>query len=324
MCGTMRIGIPLLISMAFLAFSVNGVAGFAATLSDGPFHLEYDAQDADVAKHSIEILQTALRGFEARLTPGQEPIMVIIAATHQEFQEYTTQFGETRVTGLAYPEKGLIVIKPPRLLESDADFQGVLRHELVHVLLERNVDVSNMPRWLNEGIAMALSKERRWSSALHVGQMYAGGRLLTYPELTRVLSAGGREMEFGDAYAQSLSMTRFLTNALGKNGFWEFVYSLNRMPFSEALETQTSLTEDSLMGLWRKSLRKIAVSTTIASGMTVFQLMAVLCIVGYVRQRRRVRRILEQWALDESETAEDLGEEYSDAPYVWEYDDDSW
>jgi len=52
-----------------------------------------------------------------------------------------------------------VAVRAPYLVEGPASFAGTLRHELLHVLLARNVNLDHLPRWLNEGIAMRYARE---------------------------------------------------------------------------------------------------------------------------------------------------------------------
>ncbi|MBN2307884.1 MAG: hypothetical protein JXR94_02870, partial [Candidatus Hydrogenedentes bacterium] len=230
--------------------------------------------------------------------------------------------------GVADSEAGVIAVKAPELLPPGGDVTGTLRHELVHVLLARNVRIDRMPRWLNEGIAMTQAREYRWESGFRVAQMYFQNRLLTYDALELSFLEPGREMEFGDAYAQALSMTRFLKDELGEERFWRVVSGLNTATFPEALEQHGSMSLEELSEAWRGSLWQVALVFSIVSGFSIFQVMAVLTIMAYLRKRRQGRLRMRRWEEEDAEddrfppfmTVREL--EDQDGPYPWEEDED--
>ncbi len=295
-------------SCLVLLLLVSAAAG--ETLQRGVFLIHFDPADRELAEQSLEVLEAALPALARRLPPGPVPINVYLCATHREFARFAGSLARVNVGGIANPSRGLIAVKTPRLKPSGLDYEGTLRHELVHVLLERNVEIANLPRWLNEGIAMTLSREFRWGSAFIVGEMYLRGRILSYQDLGLVLDNAGREMEFSDAYAQSLSMTRFLVKYLGDDDFWRVIAALKTVPFGRALREQTDLDVHAFMNAWRNSLWRVALVSSVVSGFGVFQMAALLTVLAYIRKRRQGQRIVKAWQEDE--------EEGGPVPHVWD------
>jgi hypothetical protein len=224
------------------------------------------------------------------------------------------------VAGVAQAEAGIIAVKSPRILPEGGDYIGTIRHELIHVLLARNVDPDNLPRWLNEGVTMTLSREYRWESRIQIAEMYLRGQIINYPDLDYALAAPGSEMQFGEAYAQSLSMTRFLMEQLGDDGFWSLLLSLRDQDFSHALKQYAGWSPRDFYFSWKKSLWKLALVSTVVSGLSLFQIMAVLVVVAYWRKRRHGQRIMKRW---EQEEAPDDAEALDDSEFEpWNDEED--
>jgi len=308
-----------------LALVASGTA-CAATLRGGLFEIEYADGEESLARKSLAVLQEAQREFAHRLPAGGEPVRVVICSTMGTFRIHARRLGRLPVEGIAQSEKGLIVVKAPGLRREALDYSGTLRHELVHVLLARNTDRAVLPLWLNEGIAMTVGKDFRWESMFRVARMYLYGRIIPYRELNFAFVAPHTGLEFGDAYAQSLSMTRFLIDRVGEATFWEMVYALNTMSFAEALQTKAGLSPGAFYREWRKSLWKVALVSSLVSGFSVFQLMAVLVIVAYWRKRRRGQQILRRWEEEEAEEGDVLlfpwELEDREPPYHWKESDE--
>ncbi|HOV76161.1 MAG TPA: hypothetical protein PK967_19575 [Candidatus Hydrogenedentes bacterium] len=309
--------------LAALALSFPACAD-EQRLSDGLLTIVHDASDTPLARETIDILKEALAEYTTRLPAGGDPITVYLCRTMQEFKSRAGAYGQARVGGVAKADKGVIIAKTPALLPPSAQFRGIIRHELIHVLLARNTEAAYVPRWFDEGVAMVLSKEMRWESSFEVARMYVQRRLIPYIELNFAFAPIGDESTFGGAYAQALSMTRWLKNRMGEDRFWQLVQSLRTMPFEDAIRVHANLTPAGLDAGWRASLWKVALVASLVSGFSAFQLMAVLAVVAYVYKWRRGQRILRQWEEEEEgeEPPAPCCESAEDDPYFWEEEDD--
>jgi hypothetical protein len=64
------------------------------------------------------------------------------------------------VSGFARPAESLVVLFPGRLgAYPDASLERLLLHEVAHVLIHRAAGGQAVPRWFDEGLAMAASRE---------------------------------------------------------------------------------------------------------------------------------------------------------------------
>lgn len=296
---------------------------YGAVLKDSLLHIEYDPADAATARHSLQVLREAIGEFSHRLSPGDQPIRLFIAHTSDQFMVYAKSFGSVRVSGLARSEEGLIVVKAPGLRYAHEDYHGTLRHELVHVLLARNVNTDYLPRWLNEGLCMSLANEYYWNSLFHVARMFAGGRIIPYKDLDMRFRSPGDEMEFGDAYAQALSMTRFMREEFGEDAFWAVILGTKDKMFARSLEEHAGLTVLGFWDVYHRSLWKVALIGSLGSG-SIFGIPAVLLILAFIRKRYTNRRLLRQWAIEEAENDRGIvsWDDVAEGPYDWEQDED--
>lgn len=314
---------PLRITVVALLVAGAAIPVHGAVLEEGLLHIEYDPADAATAQYSLEVLREAISEFSHRLSPGEKPIRLVIAHMHDQYMAYAKSFGPVRVSGLARSEEGLIVVKAPGLRYAREDYHGTLRHELVHVLLARNVNTDYLPRWLNEGLCMSLANEYYWNSLFHVARMFVGGRIIPYKDLDMRFRAPGDEMEFGDAYAQALSMTRFMRKEFGEDVFWAVILGTKDKLFARSLEAHAGVTVLGFWDVYHRSLWKIALIGSLGSG-SIFGLPAVLLILAFIRKRFTNRRLLRQWAIEEAE--DDNGivswDDVAEGPYEWEQDEE--
>jgi len=294
----------------------------AETLQGGRFTIVYDEGDARFAERSLTVLEAAVEEFGSRLPAGEDPIKVIIAGSLRDFGRETQHFAAGQVSGIARPSESRIVVKSPRLREPGGDFAGTLRHELIHVLLHRNTDTDRLPKWLNEGICMSLANEYRWASPLRVARMFFSGRVIPYARLDYAFMSPGSEMQFGDAYAQALSMTRHMRDTLGEDTFWTVVKDTRDLGFLDAMEQHAGMTPAAFWDDYARSLWWIALIGGLASGSFLGPAW-VLLVIAYLRRRHRDRRILQRWAREEAEDEEAFHwEDVVDDPEAWKRDDE--
>ncbi|HUW61370.1 MAG TPA: hypothetical protein VMZ06_10220 [Candidatus Bathyarchaeia archaeon] len=315
------------VAVAALFLWAGGAAGAPESLSRGLFEIQYAAGNEALAERTLDMLEDGLDKFSKRLPGGSEPIRIFLCANYTEFVRLAGDYGRVNVGGIARSEQGLIVLKPPELLPAGQDYGGMVRHELLHVLLARNTEDAYVPRWFNEGVAMVISKELRWESGLRIARMYVRGRVIPYANLNFAFAPVGDEGVFDDAYAQALSLTRYLMDRAGEERFWALVSALKTTGFEDALPRYTGFTPATLYDGWRRSLWKIALLTSLLSGFSAFQLMAFLVIVAYLRKRHLGRKTLRRWEEEENEapifrsagcTPPEWWESVEEGLYPWE------
>ena len=295
--------------MALLFFFVTASHAEAVreTLNSGNIHIAYEAAQHKVAQQTLRILEKALDEFEPLLPVGEQPIYVKIVAVSDEFDQYAAHFSGLTVSGLARPQQSLIVVKAPRLRMPGEDYRGTLRHELVHLLVYRNINPAFIPIWLNEGIAMSLANEVRWQAMFVVVRMFIQGKIIPYHKLDQAFLAPTGQQQFGDAYGQALSMTRHLRNRLGEEQFWKVIREMKNRPFPKALQQITGLTVQQFRVEYERSLWKYAAVATMASGF-FFQPAAILVILAYWRRRRIARKLYSKWEQEELEETQERGQ----------------
>jgi hypothetical protein len=277
---------------------------WADTISRGGITVYFDAADRETAESSLAWLLEASEEFASRLPIGEDPVEVYVAHTLPEFQHRAGPLASLDVSGVARSWRGEIIVKAPHLRMTGGDYRGTLRHELVHVLLFRNSNTDVMPRWLNEGLCMMMANEYRWASTLAVAKMFVRNGIIPYRLLDRALRAPESGMQFSDAYAQSLSMTRALYDKVGEEAFWAMIYGLREQDFPDALVAHSGVTITEFWTGYRQSLWQVALIGTLASG-SLFGPAAILVIVVWIRKRFSNRRIIRRWEAEEAAT-EDL------------------
>lgn len=206
-------------------------------------------------------------------------------------------------SGVAFPAEGLVLLTmtDPASFRRP-DLQRVLVHEMAHVALYRAAGGRPVPRWLSEGVAIHLAGER---SIARIRELWEGAvqrRLIPLADLSSAFPA--RHDEVSLAYAQSADIVAHLLDApADRPRFRTLVADLaTGEAFQEALKSAYGITPGQLEREWRSSLDgRFGRWPTVLMGLTVIWVLgALLLVLGYVRIRRRHRRTLEQWALEEA------------------------
>lgn len=283
-----------------LLFLLSAPWVVADTISEGPFTINFHADDRAVAEKGLRDLIAARDEFAVHLPLGDEPVTMRIAHNMNEFLGLSGMYAHVGVSGVTRADQSAIVVKSPRLRSIGDDFRGTVRHELIHVLLHRNTDTKQLPRWLNEGICMMLANEIRWESTIEVTRMHLSGQIIPLESLDRAFMQPGSDRQFGDAYSQALTMTRALFNEVGEDAFWNVVAALRTESFAQALTDKGGITlgqfwDDFNGGLWGLSLL-----TTLRTG-SFWGLIAALCLITGLSRWWRNRRIMRGWEREEVE-----------------------
>ncbi|HEX73207.1 MAG TPA: hypothetical protein ENN65_07825, partial [Candidatus Hydrogenedentes bacterium] len=244
-------------AIGVIAAAAGCLYGFPAVpdmTTRGLFSIEYERGQEAVAQRTLEILEEAVEEFDPLLPVGDIPIYVKVIDAPADFTRHAAHFASLNVSGIARPGQALIVVKSPRLRAPGSDYPGTLRHELVHLLLYRNVNPAYLPQWLNEGIAMSLANEYRWQAPFLVARMFVQNRIIPYHKVDNAFFTPTGQEQFGDAYAQALSMTRHLRNRLGEEQFWRMVRAMKEKPFPTALREEGGVTIQQFWNEYERSL----------------------------------------------------------------------
>jgi len=181
----------------------------------------------------------------------------------------------------------------------------VLAHELTHSLLDQRLGfhISELPTWVNEGIAGHLSDPVSPSQLAGVSHMIHRDGVLSLDELEGAFPTG----PFRDAaYLQSRSMIAWLE--------WKYPGAVRRMvdtlaagqTFPDALHAAAGLTARAWLDKWQQSIPTILLWLTFLASPVVYTPLAVLLIWAVLR------RILRNKAEEADE--DENGDETVEAP----------
>lgn len=290
--------------IALLVFSfIYGSPAYAAHIQHTNF-FRFQAQTnhipALLLKNADAIAQQILDDLGQSI---DKPIDVIIAATVDEFQRIQPKGARvpTWAIGVAYPQHNLIILlSPTERQRGPIDIIKTFQHEILHIILGQAFKGSaDVPRWLNEGLAMIAANE--WSMARLSTMTFAvlGRKLIPMQELAE--SFPGDPDQAHIAYCQSFYFIAFLKGKFGNDLFKTFLkeYIIHKN-FQRAILDTYNVPWEKMEDLWRDYLRlRFSWIPLITSSTTLWFLATLIFILGYARKKRKNRLKLEQWNREE-------------------------
>ena len=272
-------------------------------LSSNYFTIEGNADDRTVlflTKHADSIAESVSKqtGFALR-----ERMHVIVAPDRARF--HSVQPAGARLpdwaVGVAYPHRSLIVLlKDPR-----GNILKTLEHEVCHILLGRAFGSGHqVPRWLHEGMAIIVAGQWNMQRLSTMTMTVLTGSLLSMEDITRTFPRDKHRAEL--AYCQSFYFISFLKNKFGEEEFRTFlsVYSSCK-DFKLALWKAYFLRWDEINELWLDYLKvRFSWVPIIFSTGALWFLASLVFIWGYVHKKRKTRKKMCQWELEEQLSSE--------------------
>lgn len=204
------------------------------------------------------------------------------------------------VVGYAVGAAGLVVLLPQRVPSyPDRSLESVLLHEVAHVLIARAAGRRPVPRWLNEGIAMAVSRVTLTDRTALVFATFRRGDV-SLADLDRAFPAGPTAAR--QAYALSGAVVRWLLDTYGEGVVAEILGALARgKPFAAAFEgaTGTPVTTAEAtfwrqLDIWQKWVPFLTSSTFL------WLLISMLAVVAFLRRRRLDEEQRARWEAEEA------------------------
>ncbi|MEC8192748.1 MAG: peptidase MA family metallohydrolase [Myxococcota bacterium] len=225
---------------------------------------------------------------------------VVVAPTQQLFHDLQPGRLPNWADGTAWPHRGQIYLRAPRLRGNAADsLETVLEHEIVHVLLGRAFGKAPVPRWLQEGVAQLKSGEYSAETTATLARGILGDSLMSLYELSRGFPKNALRAQL--AYAQSADFVAYIQNTHGDQAINTIIREMaNGERFAPALRVATGETVDDLDLAWRARLQSspLGLSPLFSEGVW-WGLGAFLVPVAWFAVRRRNRKKLERWSREE-------------------------
>lgn len=227
------------------------------SLQSDPITLYWYKGTQDSARALLEAATAALKRIQEDIgIEFQGPINIYIYGSGGDMRSVVPPrsqvFDEATVTlGMVLSEDTIVV------LGTASDVEKVIAHELSHLVVGKVVEsplASDLPRWLDEGLAMYAEGELPARNLLALRKALSEDELISVRSLSSYVGDPEKVDLF---YAEAYSLIEFLLAEYGKEKMREFLAQFaNGATQEEALEGVYGLSIDELDAKWRIYLRK--------------------------------------------------------------------
>lgn len=264
------------------------------------------------AVYADSVVQVTARRLQTLIGVSRpESLDLYVVATQEAFDTLTGGAIPDWGAGVAIPFKHRIVIKSPRILPGEKPLGELVAHEYGHSVLEQAVRYRDVPRWLNEGLAMYLSAEWSWDDNVAMARAVIGGGAIPLADIEYLNRFPSPKAQV--AYSESYLAFKYFVDTYGPSSLRILLGEIASgrdidAAFTAAIGADTDAFEREFSRYLQG--RYNLVSFLFDSNL-FWVLLALVVIVGFVIVRLRRRRRIEQ--LDEYDalhsTDFDYGEE---------------
>ena len=274
---------------------------------DAPASLEAVAERVD--RFPLSRLTTAMT--LAGLTRAGPPIDVLLIAESSDLARGTPPW----ISGFADAGRNLGVLFPDRARSYPSDsLETLLHHEVAHILFSRAAQGRPVPRWFNEGLALAAERPVGLGDQSRLAWTLVRYGGVSLAALERLFGTGRAANQ--RAYAVASALVRNLLRAHGETSAGRVLSLVGQgRPFDEAFETATGeplrVAVDRFWSRHRQWGRWIPFFAGPAFLWMVITLLALYAIRAHRRRRTEQRRLWE--AEEQAETEQVLRQRLVDA-----------
>jgi hypothetical protein len=228
-------------------------------------------------------------------------IRVVLAPETSDLARQTPDW----IAGFAVGASDLIVIFPQRSpVYPNNSLEDVLRHEVAHVLISRAASGQSVPRWFNEGLAMAAERGWRVEDQTRLLYEFVLGPRTTLGEMNRLFTGGRRNQE--RAYALAGAFIRDLMRRHGDSAPALILGRVKRgITFDSAFRDAVGVALlDAESDFWRRQRIWTTWLPIITSSAAVWLLVTVIAMLAIRRRRQKDAAIRKKWDEEEEEPTE--------------------
>jgi len=278
-----------------------GLSLFLLWIAQAPT-LRFDAPpEMTAAKSQLESVQRL--DEVARLIGLQDPgapISIELATESSDVARSTARW----IAGFARQET--VVIFPSRSPGyPHGTIEDVLRHEVAHVLIWRAARGQPVPRWFNEGLALAAERNRGIGDQTQLLLYLASGSRLTFEDIDRLFEGGEDDQK--RAYLLSGTIVWDLLREHGDTAGGHILEKVGRgasfaTAFRDVIGQSTTEAETDF---WNRQQVWTTWLPVVFSQESLWPAITLLALLAIWRVRKRNARIRKRWAEEDGEDSEE-------------------
>lgn len=183
-----------------------------------------------------------------------------------------------------------------------SDFQRILTHEMVHLIICRKYGNINIPRWFHEGMAMALSGEIDSDAPVVLSKAVLGGKLLSLDSIQFVNRFKRDRAHL--AYCQSHFTVQFLMKQYGQDLLPELLSEIKkRSSFESACIHVFGLSSNEINLIVNQKIRSEYHFSFLLDETFLWIIILILAVSGFIatviRKKKRIKEmVLEETSLE--------------------------
>lgn len=211
------------LKIVYLTILIVSSMLFGSTESNFQIHFaEIDSAYARIAKIQLEKKYDEI-AYDFDLATN-DTFSVIIVSSRKEFQQYLKGRLPNWTGAFASPFNKKMVIRSPRWSNDFLEYRVVLVHELLHLVMPHIVGKQEVPRWINEGMAIFYSGEERWKTSTALSKALSTNSYIPLQEIDDVLNFHRIQAEL--AYHESYSAIHYLLSIYDIDGLKTILYGI--------------------------------------------------------------------------------------------------
>lgn len=286
---------PRLVRTLAAALLALPAAARAQPVAPAPHLLVRAPLELAGAAHEIERLAPAALAPALRLAgladPGG-PIEVVLAPESAPVARSTPPW----ISGFANESTGVVLLLPARVARyPDRGLEALLQHEVMHVLVFRAARGRPVPRWFDEGLAMAAGRESDLGDRARVALAVLTDDRLPLARIDAAFAGGSDEV--AEAYALARDFVGELLRRHGAGAGAAILAGVARgAPFEAAFHAATGRTlADFETAYWRHRTVWDRWVPVVTSSATVWGAITLFALLAFRRRRARDQQIRRRW-----------------------------
>ncbi len=273
----------------------------ASVRVEAPPALAATAREVErLAPEAMAAAAALVGGDSAALLAELSPVSVVLVPEGSAAARATASWISGYAISAGGRGPGQIVLFPARVDRyPDYDLDGLLRHELTHLLVDRAAAGADVPRWFNEGLAMAVGREAGLGDRARVALAVIDDSSLPIARLDAAFS--GSEAEVHSAYALAGDLVREMVARHGRGSAARILAGVARGErFRDAFFAVTGerLTDFEIR-YWEHRTFVDRWIPVISSSVLLWGGIALLALAAIRRRRARDAERLARWGAEE-------------------------
>lgn len=263
------------------------------TLESGPLKVHWYQGDAAFGQAALETAQAGLESIARLVSPNlEQPIEIYIYASTADLQAAAVSGNESWIAGHADPALGVVNVVVTPGAEQRITMEQRIPHELMHVMLYRNIGpgYQNVPLWLREGMATLAEIYPNADYDRVLSDAVTNNKLIPLNDLCQSFPTDAGQAFL--AYAESRSFTDHLYHTYGSTGLQNLVrFYADGVDCERGTERAFGVSLSSLENQWRSSaLGQNAFLSTlqnISPYLVLLCLVLIIPLIGVVSSLRK-------------------------------------